>query len=87
MARNKQGEGAEGGAEVNAEAAPTVEQVAKAMPTSGYRFKGGAKEKMHPFLQGITLDHLKDPKIIAAIHKLDAKGTTKGYFAANIEPA
>lgn len=53
----------------------------------GYAFKNGAKQVMHPVLGALTVDHLKNEKVIAAIKKLDEKKETQGFFEAMIVSA
>lgn len=53
-----------------------------------YRFKGGHSSITHPSMRiTITVDELKNPMVIQAIKKEDARGRTKGWFDAHIEEA
>lgn len=66
--------------------APAVKE-APAAKAQGYRFKKGATTLVHPSLGTLTLDHLKDPRIIRAIKRMDEKKETNRYFETNIEAA
>jgi hypothetical protein len=50
-----------------------------------YRFKGGATEVMHPFLGVLTLEHLANPVIIAALRRCDERKDTTEFVTTNLE--